>query len=405
MFLKKANYGWVIVAFGILCMMLLHYGTVGSQAIFLLPITRDLGVSTTTLTLASTYGTAVSLIVTPLAGRAMNQRSIRRLMFVGILGTGLTMVAQSYMTSVYVYYAIILVRTALNPFALMMPFATLTARWFTKENRSFATSMVFVGISLGGVLLSNPLAMLIESLGWRLVYRYYGLLAVALLSPLTLGLIKDYPAGYEEMVQKESPRERNGKTGFFTRLRDVRFLLICAGMACISFMGCSLYHISSWVQSLGYDAQFGAFVISLYNFVCIFAKLIMGRLFDRRGLWAGVLFGVFGTCGSFLLMAVSVVNSSPALLILIALLYGIGNTCQSITAPSLVSGVFGVRDYSEIYAELSAVTMVVGAVSTPALSALYERSGNYFGAWTLCLALSACSAVMLLSVCRIREGR
>lgn len=162
---KKFNYGWVIVGYGVLCMLLLHYGTVGSQAIFLLPITQDLGVSTTTLTMASTYGTIVSMIVTPWAGKLMDKKSIRRLMFFGILGTGLTMVAQSYVTSVYTYYAIILVRTALNPFALMMPFAALAARWFTKENRSFATSIIFVGISLGGVLLSNPLAALIETVG------------------------------------------------------------------------------------------------------------------------------------------------------------------------------------------------------------------------------------------------
>lgn len=402
---RKFNYGWVIVSYGVLCMMLLHYGTVGSQAIFLLPITQDLGVSTTTLTLASTYGTVVSLIMTPLAGRAMNKRSVRNLMFIGVLGTGLTMVAQSYMTSVYVYYAIILIRTAFNPFALMMPFATLTARWFTKENRSFATSIVFVGISLGGVLLSNPLAALIESIGWRLTYRYYGLIAAAVLSPLTLLVVRDYPAGYEEMLARESLQMADGKTagekaGFWSVLKDKRFLLICGGMGCISFIGCSLYHISAWVQSLGYDAQFGAFIISLYNFVCIFSKMIMGKLFDRKGMRAGVLFGALGTVGSFLLMTVSVFKSSPALLIVIALFYGIGNTCQSITAPSLVSGVFGVRNYSEIYSQLSTVTMVISAVSTPVLSSIYEVNGNYLMAWILCLAMSLLSAVCLLTVCR-----
>ena len=81
---KKFNYGWVIVGYGVLCMLLLHYGTVGSQAIFLLPVTQDLGVSTTTLTMASTYGTIVSMIVTPWAGKLMDKKSIRRLMFFGI---------------------------------------------------------------------------------------------------------------------------------------------------------------------------------------------------------------------------------------------------------------------------------------------------------------------------------
>ena len=77
---KKFNYGWVIVGYGVLCMLLLHYGTVGSQAIFLLPVTQDLGVSTTTLTMASTYGTIVSMIVTPWAGKLMDKKSIRRLL-------------------------------------------------------------------------------------------------------------------------------------------------------------------------------------------------------------------------------------------------------------------------------------------------------------------------------------
>ena len=154
-------------------------------------------------------------------------------------------------------------------------------------------------------------------------------------------------------------------------------------MGCISFIGCSLYHISSYVQSLGYDAQFGATVISLYNFVCIFSKMIMGRLFDRKGLKGGVIFGAIGIIGSYLLMTISVLHSSVPMLLLIAFFYGIGNTCQSITAPSMVSGVFGVKNYSEIYAKLSTVTLAISAVSTPVISAIYEKSGNYMAAWIM----------------------
>ena len=395
---KKSNYGWVIVAYGVLCMLVLHYGTVGSQAIFLLPITQDLGVSTTKLTLASTYSTIVSFFVTPLAGKLMNDKSLKKLLFIGVLGVGATMAAQSFVTSVYAYYAVILIRTVFNPFALMLPFATLAARWFPKESRSFATSIIFVGISLGGVLLSNPLTAAIEAFGWRWTYRAYGLVAMILVSPLALILVKDYPEGYEEKLKAEEPAENADKVDFLTLFKDTRFLLIVVGMGCISFIGCSLYHISSYVQSLGYDAQFGATVISLYNFVCIFSKMIMGKLFDRKGLRGGIIFGAVGIIGSYLLMTISVFHSSLPLLLIIAFFYGIGNTCQSITAPSLVSGVFGIKNYSEVYAKLSTVTMAISAVSTPVISALYEKSGNYMAAWGLCLGLSVLSTVCLLMV-------
>ncbi len=98
-------------------------------------------------------------------------------------------------------------------------------------------------------------------------------------------------------------------------------------------------------------------------------------------------------------MALSVFWSSAWFLVVIALFYGIGNTCQSITAPSLVSGVFGVRNYSEVYAKISTVTMVVGAVSTPVLSAIYEASGSYLTAWIVCLVLSFVSTVCLMAAC------
>lgn len=401
---KKFNYGWVIVAYGVLCMLMLHYGTVGSQAIFLLPITADLGVSTTALTLASTYSTVVSLIMTPIAGKLMNQKSIRKLMFMGILGTGLTMVAQSYVTSVYAYYAVIIIRMFFNPFALMLPFSTLVARWFSKENRSFATSIVFVGISLGGVFLSNPLTALIEAIGWRLTYRYYGLVSVVLLSPLALLILRDYPENYKEMVMAESPKAVGGSGDLRTLLKDKRFVLIALGMSCISFIGCSLYHISSYVQSLGYDAQFGATVIAVYNFVCIFSKMIMGKLFDKRGMNAGIWFGAVGIIGSYFLMTVSTFRSSVPMLLVIAFFYGIGNTCQSITSASMVSGVFGVKNYSEIYSKMSTVTMVAGAVYTPMLSAIYEASGNYRMAWLVCLIMSVLSTICLLAASRSKEA-
>ena len=57
------------------------------------------------------------------------------------------------------------------------------------------------------------------------------------------------------------------------------------------------------------------------------------------------------------------------------------------------------ENYSEVYAKISTVTMVVGAVSTPVLSAIYEASGSYLTAWIVCLVLSFVSTVCLMAAC------
>lgn len=399
----KQNYGWVIVAYGILAMIVLHYGCFGSQAIFLLPITQDLGVTTTTLTLASTYAVFIHFFWTPLTGKIINRKSIRILIAIGAFGTGLSMVLTGLITNVYQYYAIYLFREIISVFALMLPFATLTARWFGKENRSFATSMVFVGISLGGVLLSKPLTSLVETIGWRLSYQMYGLVGMLVIAPLALLIVRDYPDNYQEILAEEAPAEKAAKIDFISLLKNKQFLLLCLGMSGISFVGCSLYHMSSYVQSVGFSAQTGATVISLYNFVCIFSKMTMGKLFDKKGMKAGILFGAVGLLVSYSLMTVSLFVPNLALIMVMAVFYGIGNTCQSITAPSMVAGIFGVANYSEVYAKMSTITLVVSAVSTPIISFFYESSGSYLIPWLMCIGFSVISTAGLMAAAINKE--
>ena len=71
----------------------------------------------------------------------------------------------------------------------------------------------------------------------------------------------------------------------------------------------------------------------------------------------------------------------------------------------MVSGVFGVKNYSEIYAKLSTVTLAISAVSTPVISAIYEKSGNYMAAWGLCMVLSIVSTVCLLFVGKLNTKK
>lgn len=394
---KKFSYGWVIVAYGVLVMCTLHYLCFNSFAIFMVPITEDLQISRATLSLVTTISSLVGMVMAPIAGRILSRRSVKKLMFAGILVAGLSIAAQSRVTSVVQLYALAAVRDTASEFCLAMPFSMLMTRWFDKQ-RSFATSLIFVGISLGGTFFSNPLTALIAARGWRFSYAVCGLFVALLVAPICLFVIRDHPEGAQEEAPEPQAGPEEGPSESI--YKNPNFWLYIVGMCANAFSFGIMYHMSAFIQSAGYAAAVAASMISLYNMVCIFGKMGVGWIFDRLGLRPGILFVTVGTISSFVLMLVLLGTPSMAVLVLAAAAFGIGNVSQSMFSPALISNIFGVKRYSEVYGISASFTMLVSAFSNPVISGLYDATGSYRLSWTLCLCTAAAGAVCLLWVSR-----
>lgn len=153
---KKFNYGWIIVLYGALVMSTLHYTCFNSFGLFVVPVTEGLGISRAAMSLTMTIGSAASVILAPVAGNMLAKKSVKKCMFLGILVSGLCIFCQGFATSVFHLYFLTLILQAASMFALALPFSVLMLRWFD-ENRAFATSIIFVGVSLGGACLHRPL--------------------------------------------------------------------------------------------------------------------------------------------------------------------------------------------------------------------------------------------------------
>ena len=195
-FLKK-NYGWFIVAYGVISMMVIQYLSYNAFSLFVVPITEDLGITRGKLSLTTTIASLVGMVVAPIAGRLFSRKSVKRLILIGLTLTSLAIASQYFAASVHVLYALAVLRDIGVQFCMIMPLSILMNRWF-KENRSFAFSIIAVGISLGGVLFSVPLSDLIDTAGWRQAYLICGLIALAVLVPLCALVVKDYPPDYKE---------------------------------------------------------------------------------------------------------------------------------------------------------------------------------------------------------------
>lgn len=407
---KKFNYGWVIVIYGALVMSTLHYTCFNSFGLFVVPVTEGLGISRAAFSFTMTIGSAASIILAPIAGNLLAHKSVKKYMFFGILLSGLCILGEGFAVSVYHLYLLTLCLQVASTFALALPFSILMLRWFD-ENRSFATSIMFVGVSLGGVLFASPLTSLIMARGWRTAYIVIGFIIMCVDAPLCLLIVRNYPkekaeAGVENAAVgvKTAAAGQEKKTAVPAPPENIyrtpQFWLLTAGMFCNSFACVALYHIPAFIQSLGYSAALAAWMVSFYSFINIFAKLTMGVLFDRFGMKSGILFGVLGTALCYFFMIAASFVPSGAMLMIFCFSFGIGLATQSMFAPSLIGGIYGEKQYSIIYGRVSVFTLLAGGISNPLISAVFDTTGSYRTAWMLCLLVSVLCGVCLLAACR-----
>ena len=405
-FLKK-NYGWFIVAYGVISMMVIQYLSYNAFSLFVVPITTDLKITRGTLSLTTTIASLVGMVVAPIAGRLFSRKSVKRLILIGLTLTSLAIASQYFADSVYVLYALAVLRDIGVQFCMIMPLSILMNRWF-KDNRSFAFSIIAVGISLGGVLFSVPLSDLIDTAGWRKAYLICGLIALAVLVPLCALVVKDYPPDYEEdndqLKDEKSIRAENKR--FSSGLhKDPSYWIMALGLLMNAFCCVGLYHISAFSESLGTGTKMAALMLSLHSVGAIVSKLIMGRLFDRFGLRGGILLGSGGASLAYGLMLFAALNGSRVLLIAGIACFGLSFGSQSLYSPAIISRAYDLTHYSLVAGEMSVFTLLGSALSNPIISWAFDLTQSYATAWAICLAAGFVALISLLLLSRrVRNG-
>lgn len=143
----------------------------------------------------------------------------------------------------------------------------------------------------------------------------------------------------------------------------------------------------------GYTMEKAASISSLYLLIAVPGKMILGYIFDRFGVRAGILFGG----AVFLLSMLSLlVIQQPPVLYLMAVFFGFG-ACLSTVSPSIIaSRTFGTKNYPEIF---GVTTMLVNggyAIGVPVIGLFYDMTGSYYPAWIVMGILAVLMTVSLL---------
>lgn len=399
---KGIFYGWWIVLACTLIMATFFTLLLSCLGLFTAPVTEDLGISRTAFSTFSTIMSILGMILSPVAGKVFAKKDTRMIMSISLLIAVIGYTCLSFVNDVVLLYILALVIGTGSAFCTTVPIAVVLTRWFVKD-RSKAMSITFAGSSIGAMILSPVITSIINSMGWRMAFRLLGLGMLVILVPIVFLLVRSKPEdkglkalGADDAAASGASPAEAGQSGL--PLRELRkhptFWVFVIGIFVMLLTMGAMYHMPAHITGIGISSELAATFVSIYSLIAIFGKLLMGAVFDRFGVKAGILLGTvcMGLCYVFLLIA----KTFPVLIV-VAVFYGLGSAHGTIFPPTLTSKLYGSKYYSEIFGFVNAFASLSLAVCNIIMAAPYDATGSYTLSWIIGLAAAVLATVLLFA--------
>lgn len=382
---RKLHPAWLIL---IACCFLQAggVGTISNAAGILVPaVLGDLGFTQGKFILYMTIQGLCMVAALPLAGKLLPRVNIRILVSAGMVVSAAAFASMGSFRAVWQWYIAGGVLGFSSGFVFLLPAPIMIGNWFKKKS-GLAMGLAMACSGIGGAVM-NPLGgFFIGLFGWRATYAIMAAIALALVLPFSLLVIRFKPAdaGVEaygaeegEALPGAQPQVLAGVSAR-TAVGSFSFLCIFLVAGLISFGATFLQLLPTFAGTVGL-ASIAAFLSSAVMLGNIAGKLALGWLNDKLGARNSTLvgLGVVALAGAFL--------------------YGVVMSMVSVSIPLVVRRAFGSRDYSQIFSYVSMGTSLIGSLGVSVIAFMYDAFGSYSPSFGLGIGICVLSGVLLVA--------
>ena len=304
---RDIHYGWVMVAVTFLT-SLISSASVGAPGVFILPLEKEFGWSTTQISSALSIRLLLFGLMAPFAAALMERFGLRK-----VVVSALTIIAAGLLASLAMTQAWHLI--ALWGFVVgfgtgmtaMVLGATVAARWFVAR-RGLVVGVLSASVATGQLIFLPILARVTDAMGWRTAL---GLMCLMLLVAATLVflLMRDRPSdlkmlpfGDDGSTPGAKPAHPPTISTVFTVLKDasqtrVFWVLFGTFFICgASTNGLVQTHLIPMCADFGIPATTSATLLAAMGIFDFFGTITSGWLSDRyNNRW--LLFWYYGLRG------------------------------------------------------------------------------------------------------------
>lgn len=410
----KLYYGWVIVGVSFLTIFL-ALGIRYSFGVFYVAILKDYQWGRGETAGAFSLALAVHAGFSPVTGSLVDRFGPRKLFPIGALFLTLGLSAASQISMIWQLYLFFGVVTAIGVNSLSYtPHMSVIPKWFIKK-RGLASGLVLAGIGLGTMALAPFIQKMIDTVGWRCAFLVLGAIVLCTVFPLTA------------IFQRASPQEVGQRPDEITRnLDDVMCHNTTSSMAdanslhtskewtlkralrtkafwCMFLvlftngfvMNMLVVHQAAYLVDRGYSEVLAATSIGAVGLLGSIGGIFCAFLSDRFGREIGFTIGGAAAFLGVLHLLLLKDTTSPRILYLFVVFYGLGNGSTSPISAAKTGDLFPGKSLGKILGILSTGFGLGGALGAYSGGHLYDVTGNYFLAFILLLA-SICIGVVAI---------
>jgi MFS family permease len=365
------NRWWVVL--GAFLGLIVNQGAITfyAFAIFLKPVSEDLGVSRGTLSSAVGLLLAVFAIFVPVMGILIDRFGVRTVLMPMIVLVALATAGLSLLrASPFILYPLFALQGLFATCQVPIGYAKVITAWFDRE-RGLALGIAVAGAGLGVALVPQFVAWLIASHGWRAAYVGLGagILLVAFV-PVAL-FIREPPSA------KAAPGDAAPAPGISAgaAVRQSQFWIINVAffLATIAING-TLAHVVALLTDRGVAAATATNALSVAGLAIIVGRIVSGYCVDR-------FFAPHVTLAMFCapIVGIALLLSGAAGLAPFAgtVLCGLGIGAEIDLMAFFIGRYFGLRAFGAIYGLMFATFAVGSGLGSYLMGACFDLAGSY----------------------------
>ncbi|MDP6667004.1 MAG: MFS transporter [Dehalococcoidia bacterium] len=401
-------YGWAVVVASGSTLFVRNAAATLTIAVFVFPMSEDLGWSRTLIVGASAAAGVAAMFVSPLAGWVLQRFGARALMSWSVLLLGAVILSLRWTTNPITFYLLFGIGRLMFSAPLQIGAATTAARWFVRL-RGRSNSMLGVTHSLGMGLfpLSAQLFMNANGGDWRMAWFWLGISVWVIALPLTLLVVVNRPEDVGLTPDgDESPTGNGGESSTPTAAeREVQWTLkeamktptmwtlaVVGGLVFFIHTGVNI-HQAAFLRDHGISASVAASALTVLAGGTAVGSVIWGALIDRlpvKVVYSATAAWLGGMALVFLLV------DSAGMAFVAAALFGIGIGGLLVVPPVAIANYFGRDSLGAIRGVTEPFVSGGQAIGAVGAGLIFDLTGSYARTFPVFTAAAGLAVILLL---------
>ena len=376
---------WIIV-FAAFFGSFVGFGVTYTFGVFLKPISATFGASHAAMSAIFSTLTVLSFFLAPITGDLADRFGPRYVVGAGalLMGTGLLLTARvNSFAMLFVTYGMCV---GASVACIYIPSVAAVGEWF-KIHRDIALGIAISGIGCGTLVAAPLAAHLTVRFGWRTAFEIFGWTSTAIV------------LGCAVLLSRPPVLRARDTANVPAMIRTRTFALLYLAL---TFDGIAIYiafvFLPAFAADIGASHVAGAALIGYVGASSVVGRLGLSTLAPRFG-----LLNVYKTCYWILLAscAIWLVSHTYPLLVLFALVLGVGYGGIAAMTPAVAAARFGIEGLGELLGFLFTAFGVACMIGPPLAGVLADYTHDY--KWPVFIAAAA-TVLALFVVIPLRES-